>query len=178
MEHIAQGIEQNGKWQDESLYASLADAGPSCYPLPEQPMGMPKGFSSDDRWITVDKTYPTQIAERIRLLENYPDLLIARMDGEDVTRAEKELLSHAATYLLNHCKGYFEQKGKRLTCRLTGISVDFAKVTDPLKALSCLITEDMVLLLPAEKTPEGHMCYRLKSGALFFPNDWGLVTIK
>lgn len=177
MECLAQGIKQNGKWQDESLYASLADAGPNCYPLPEQTMGMPKSFSSDDRWIIVDKTYPTQIAERIRLLENHPDLLIARMDGEDVARAEKELLSHAASYLLNHYEGYFEQKGKRLTCRLTGISVDFAKVTDPLKALSCLITEDMVLLLSAEKAAEGHVCYRLKSGALLFPNDWGLVTV-
>ena len=58
---------------------------------------------------------------------------------------------------------------------LTGLAVDVGpQGADPLVAIACLASEDMLLLLPEQHGPHNRITYFLKSGALLFPNDWSL----
>lgn len=125
-------------------------------------------------WLIVDDTYPAQVARRHALLLTGHDMVIDRLPGEDVHAAERELRDTVVDYLLQAWPEYFRRDGSLVLSPLSGLGVDVGTGgADPLVAVALLATEDLLLLLP-EQGGEARRTYRLKSGALLFPNGWSL----
>lgn len=132
-------------------------------------------WTDDLDWIIVDETYPEQIARRRELLQQRLPMLIDRLPGEIVQKAERELLDTIVDYLLNRYPEYFSREGNLLFSLLTGMVIDVSpQGADPLVAVALLASEDMLILLPEKHGPQGDSAYKLMAGALLFPNDWAL----
>lgn len=126
------------------------------------------------RWLTLDATYPGQIARRLELLRDRPCMVIDRLPGEAVREAEQELRDTVTDTLLRDYPGHFLRDGTKLVSLLTGIAVDTGEDgADPLAAVALMASEDMLLLMP-RAVQDGRPQYVLVSGALLFPNDWSL----
>lgn len=169
------GVTTDPSLQDANLVAALSHDHIDRYTAPEKVLMM-KRFSPEDRWIIVDGTYPDQIRERFVLLSGkYRDWVVDRLEGEDVRAAEIELRDRVVDYVLQTYPQYFFREGDTVLCRLTGLMIDVGPGgADPLVAIGLLATEDMVMMLPAEKLEGDLQAYRLKTGVLMFPNDWSL----
>lgn len=132
-------------------------------------------WQDDLDWLIVDRSYPGQISRRLELLRTWPEMVIDRLPGEDVRRAELELRDMVVEFLLNTYPRYFRRDGDVLLSPLTGLAIDVgARGADPMVAVALLASEDMLLLLPEVGGAENRSRYLLKSGALCFPNDWSL----
>jgi hypothetical protein len=138
--------------------------------LPVPKTFMVKPVPEGEPWLTVDETYPGQIAERFNILCARKDWHIERLDGADVRAAEEELRDKVADYMVSVYPESFTRAGDRVSCKLTGAVVDLGQA-DPLAATAVLASEDMALMLPC---PDEGGAYRLKSGALLFPDNWSL----
>jgi len=145
---------------------------------PPTPTRLANPIAPNEPWLEVDTTYPDQIRERYRIVAGAPEWVIARMPGEDVALAEKELLDTVVTYFLDRHPEDFTREGDVVRCHLTGFAIN-VKEADPLVALALLATEDLTLMLPAETVQmEGGetQIYRLKTGNLVFANGWSLTS--
>lgn len=132
-------------------------------------------WHDDLEWLIVDSTYPAQIRRRYALLTNHCDMVIDRLPGEEVQASEKELLEAVTGYLLQTYPNYFRRDGNLVSSGLTGMTIDIGpEGADPLTALSLLASEDFLLLLPDVCETDQPVAYRLKAGALLFPNGWSL----
>ena len=132
-------------------------------------------WQDDLYWLIVDATYVQQIGRRHALLREKAHMVIDRLPGDDVRMAEEELRDTVVTYLLDTYPSYFKRDGNLVLSPLTGLAVDVGPDgADPMVAVALLTSEDMLLLLPERRGSESDSTYILKSGALFFPNDWAL----
>lgn len=135
--------------------------------------------SNNDRWIIIDNTYQEQIQERFRLLQLYPEHLIASTEGKDVQKVNLELKNHVIEYLMDTYPNYFSLHGKHITSHLSGLSIKATgkgKAED-LTATALLVTEDMPIMHPTEKNEDkSDSIYRLNSGTLLFGYHWSLVS--
>lgn len=132
-------------------------------------------WQDDLDWLILDATYPAQIACRHRLLTDRYDMVIDRLPGDDVRSSERELCDTVIDYLLETYPDYFKRRSDLVWSLLTGITVDIGPDgADPLAAIALLASEDFLLLLPEVHEPDGERVYRLKAGALLFPNGWSL----
>ena len=114
-------------------------------------------------WITVDDAYAAQMAERSRLLEEYPSDVLQISD--DAVPAAQELLQSVVDHVVvDHG---FEVVGDQVT-RPDGVRIllDFAK---PLETLCQIVTEDFCIL---EKQGAEHV---MTAGLLCFPASWTLA---
>jgi hypothetical protein len=160
--------------QDRALARSLQSDHMERYsPIPNTVMI--NQWRNDDRWIVVDSTYPAQIRRRYDLLLRQHDMVIDRLSDEDVHAAEFELRNAVVDYVLQTYPDYFKRDGGLVLVPLSGLAVDISpNGADPLVAIALLASEDMLLLLPEIRGPAENVVFALKSGALLFPNDWGL----
>ncbi|WP_151637903.1 heme-dependent oxidative N-demethylase family protein [Noviherbaspirillum aerium] len=125
------------------------------------------------QWLLLDRTYPAQIRLRHHLLGQRLRHVIDRLPGDTVRQAELELRDEVVAYLLDTYPGYFQRDGDLVLSPLTGLAIDVSpRGADPLVAVALLASEDMLLLLPAQR--EANAGYILQSGALLFPNGWSL----
>ncbi len=132
-------------------------------------------WPDDLNWMIVDSTYPAQIKRRLELLLTRRDMVIDRLPGAKVRAAELELRDMLVEYVLETYPQYFQRDADLVLSPLTGLAIDIgANGADPLVAIALLVSEDMLLLLPEKRGPEGETVYVLKAGALCFPNDWSL----
>jgi hypothetical protein len=132
-------------------------------------------WQDDLDWITVDSTYPAQIRRRYALLLSHRAMVIDRLPGEDVGAAEIELRNAIVDYVLDRYPAYFDRTGNLVSARLTGLTIDVGPSgADPLVAVALLASEDLLLLLAEKAGPQEETVYLLKTGALLFPNEWGL----
>jgi hypothetical protein len=136
---------------------------------------MSNQWQDDLNWLIVDRSYPAQIGRREELLLNKRSMVIDRLPGEDVRAAELELRDTVADFILKTYPDYFKRDGNLVLSPLTGLAIDVGQDgADPLAAIALLASEDMLLLLPEKPGPDAEIVYRLKAGALLFPNGWAL----
>lgn len=134
---------------------------------------MINAWEADLEWLLVDRTYPAQIRYRHQLLLTRPEFVIDRLAGDAVRQAELELRNEVVAYLLKIYPAYFQRDGDLILSPLAGIAIDVGPHgADPLVAVALLASEDMLLLLPAQR--QDTAAYVLQSGALLFPNGWSL----
>lgn len=132
-------------------------------------------WPDDLDWVIVDRTYPTQIDRRHALLLTRRNMTIDRLPGEDVHAAELELRDMVVDYVLETYPQYFQRDADLVLSPLTGLAIDVGpNGAGPLVAIALLASEDMLLLLPEKCSVKDEPVYRLKAGALLFPNDWSL----
>ena len=139
------------------------------------PTFMTRPFAPDDVWLSLDATYPSAMQERFTLLAEKPDWVIDRQNERGVMAAECELRDSVTGYLERTYPQAFKRRGNVMQCAASGLQVNLAKA-DPMAACAALASEDLVLLLPAEKSLDGKDIYRVRSGALLFPNGWSLTS--
>ncbi|MGE3770951.1 MAG: heme-dependent oxidative N-demethylase subunit alpha family protein, partial [Bdellovibrionales bacterium] len=157
---------------DHNLVATLRTDGMTRFP--PLPKTMMTQMRKDEPWLIVDNTYPAQIAERLRMLQEKPDWVIARTNARGVRAMEEELRDTVVTSLLETYPEYFELDGATLWSKLTGIGVDTSRTgADPMVACLLLASEDMTIMAPRVRS--GQRVYPLVSGTLAFPNNWSLV---
>lgn len=168
------GVDTNRIGRDAALVRTLASDHMERYRAVPKTV-MINQWHDDLDWIIVDETYPAQIARRLELLQARQFALIDRVPGKAVTAAERELLETVVDYLLTRYPNYFKREGDTVLSPLTGLAIEVEpQASDPLVAVALLASEDMLILLPEQHGPHGDSVYRLKSGALLFPNDWSL----
>jgi hypothetical protein len=132
-------------------------------------------WQDDLEWIIVDRTYPAQMRRRHELLVSRREMVIDRLSGEKVHAAEMELRDMVVDYVLQTYPQYFRRENNLILSPLPGLAIDVGHDgADPLVATALLASEDMLLLLPEARGPDGETTYVLKAGALLFPNDWSL----
>lgn len=169
-----QGVDTNRVGKDATLAQTLATDHMERYRAVPKTVMINQWQDGLD-WIIVDETYPGQIARRLELLQAGQFVLIDRMPGETVQAAECELLETVVDYLLTRYPSYFQREGNTVLSRLAGLAIDVGpQGADPLVAVALLASEDMLILLPEKHGPHGDSAYKLKAGALLFPNDWAL----
>lgn len=139
------------------------------------PTFMTRPFAADDVWLSLDATYPSAMQQRFDLLAEKPDWVIARQNERGVMAAELELRDAVTGYLERTYPQAFKRKGDVMQCAASGLSVNLAKA-DPMAVCAALASEDLVLLMPAEKSLDDKNIYRVRSGALLFPNGWSLTS--
>ena len=115
----------------------------------------------------LDETYPTQMAERWRLLDTRRDAVLAALPGSEAAGAE--LLALIAELLPRRYPDFFTRTGQRLDNRLTGETWDLAAAHQPLELLGRLVAEDFCLVRP---TADGAL---LIAAVLCFPSRWVLA---
>jgi hypothetical protein len=129
----------------------------------------------DPSWLRLDQTYPAQMRQRFDLLAHRPAWVLDRIDAPQVCAAEVELRDRVVSWLTTQHPGSFTRSGDTVTSSLTGIAVDVGPAgAAPMAAVAALASEDFLLMLPSGKDAQGQTVYRLKSGALCFPNGWSL----
>ncbi|GIZ50346.1 heme-dependent oxidative N-demethylase family protein [Noviherbaspirillum aridicola] len=163
--------------QDCTPDSSLLDALPADhmlrYPVVPKTV-MINAWRPGMRWLSLDATYPPQIARRLALLRDRPQMVLGRLPGDEVRKAEIELRDSVMNALLADYPGHFRRDGDRVVSLLTGIAVDVGnRGADPLAAIALMASEDMLLLMP-RPAADGAATYLLAAGALLFPNDWSL----
>lgn len=124
-------------------------------------------------WLRVDSTYPSKMRQRFCILAQHYDKVIERVDEPLVRDAEVELRDTVVKYLTTSYPDYFRQRGDVVSSPLIGVAVNLAQA-EPMAAVAALSCEDHLLIMAAEKKDEKLHVYRLKSGALLFPNEWSL----
>jgi hypothetical protein len=130
---------------------------------------------NDPSWLEIDATYPDQIRRRFEILSSRPNWVIARQDEPEVSAAEYELRDRVVNWLTTQHPQAFVKAGHHVACKLTGMVVDVGpNGADPMAAVAMLAAEDMLLMVPEKDKITEQVSYRLKSGALLFPNGWSL----
>lgn len=129
-----------------------------------------------EKWLRMDANYTSQMQQRFDILQKHLPKVIERVDEPEVQAAERELCARVVDYLVSDWPDFFRRKGNVVSTPLTGVAVDL-DVAHPMQALSVLHNTDFLLMMPSERIErdgEKQDVYRLKSGALLFPNDWSL----
>ncbi len=144
------------------------------YTVPKETV-MYRGLKNDEPAFIIDDTYVSQIRERLHFTVNLHDVVIARAASDAVIAAEIELRDHVVGALLKDHPNYFEQDSNMIRSVTTGVVVDLDRA-DPMDACAVLASEDLVLMMPSEKDDKNLTVYRVGSGALIFPNGWGLQS--
>lgn len=169
------GIHLNAVPIDRALVAALPRNHMEELPPPPRSVMANTYPAGDPSWLRLDSTYPAQMRERFYLLANKSDMVLDRLPGEDVSKAEYELRDRVVSWLTTQHPHAFNKHGDMVTSPLTGVGVDVGpQGAPPMAAVAALASEDFLLMLPAEADPKGQTIYRLKSGALLFPNGWSL----
>lgn len=135
---------------------------------------MYRGMTPDDIWLNVDATYAEQIQQRVHYAQNMHDVVIARLEGDEIKAAEMELRDRVVDYMLNTYPDHFTRQENIVQSKITGVTVDL-DVADPMDACAVLAAEDFTIMMPSEKNDKDVTLYRLKSGVLIFPSGWSLT---
>jgi dimethylamine monooxygenase subunit A len=140
--------------------------------LPFEPgryrMSMDLTTVPESAWFELDAHYPTEMAERRRLLdEAHPDVFGAMAVSE---AARAEALAMIAAALASHHSDWFSLTDGTLQNHLTGEAWNLtAPPIDPLELAGRLVQEDLCLI---QETAEGPI---FTAAVLCFPSRWRLV---
>lgn len=158
----------------------MAPPGMLMTPLPPPPLHLPfeagafrlaLGLTAapHSEWLEIDRTYPSQMAERARLLAERPDAVLGL--GEAGAAARRGLLDRLAAHLPSRYPDWFVRDGAVLENRLLGERWHLGdhQGQDPLVVVGRLVQEDFCLLRLAEQGPV------LDSAVLCFPSGWRLA---
>lgn len=131
-------------------------------------MSMDLTTAPESAWFEIDALYPTEMAERRRLLAEAHADVFGTVPGSDAARAETLALVAAA--LTAHHPDWFALDGGTLHNRLTGEAwmLDSPPL-DPLELAGRLVQEDLCLLRLTEDGPV------LMAAVLCFPARWRLA---
>jgi hypothetical protein len=116
----------------------------------------------DDGWIIEDEAFAKQMAERDRLVHEFPELVIASVGASDSAKLEvlKQVL-----IILRYRAGY--DVSEEHVTRPDGVSVQLSG--DPLVVAARLVQEDLCL---HEKRGDQHV---LTAAVICFPASWTLA---
>jgi len=115
-------------------------------------------------WLIVDDAYAAQMGERLRLLTDHPDSVLAVSD--DAKDAVDELLDEVVAHLERDHEG-FKIHGSSMACP-DGRSVSLRG--DPLQVLGRLVQNDFAVMQKLEGSDE----HVLTAAVLCFPANWRL----
>ncbi|MBS0640134.1 MAG: DUF3445 domain-containing protein, partial [Proteobacteria bacterium] len=119
-------------------------------------------------WFEIDALYPTEMAERRRLLDQAHGDVFGAMRGSDPARAET--LGLVAGALAAHHPDWFSRDGDTLRNHLTGETWSLtAPALDPLELAGRLVQEDLCLI---QDSPDGPL---FTAAVLCFPSRWRLA---
>lgn len=170
---MTKGIYPHSVGIDRALVSGLPDDHMVRFaPLPTF---MSRPFGTGDKWLSLNSTYSSDMCERFNLISQKPDWVIDRLPGAEVQDAEIELRDSVAGYMLSTYPEAFRRRGNVIESFASGVKVNLDEA-DPMAACAALASEDLVLLLPGEVSLDGKSIYRVKSGALLFPNGWSLSS--
>ena len=138
-------------------------------PYEAGPWRMAMGLTAADpaELCEIDATYPAQMAERRRLLDDRRDAVLAAPTGTEAACAE--LLEVITDLLPRRFPDYFTLSDQRLDNLLTGETWDIGAAPDPLDIIGRLVPEDFCLIRP---TADGPL---LIAAILCFPSRWVLA---
>jgi hypothetical protein len=140
--------------------------GPETIHLPFEsgPYRMAMGLVSvpEPEWFEIDSNYPSDMAERRRLLAAHRDEVFGAAPGSEAARAET--LAIMLDHLTTVHPVWFERDGTIIHARLTGEHFDTAAF-DPLELAGRLVQEDLCLIAGGP---------RLTAAILCFPSRWRL----
>ena len=117
-------------------------------------------------WFEIDRLYPTEMAEKRRLLADSRDAVFAAMTESDAARAEA--LETVVAALASHHPTWFSRDGQVVRNGLTGESWQVASI-DPLDLAGRLVQEDLCLIQNGEDGPV------FTAASLCFPSRWRLM---
>ena len=138
-------------------------------PFEAGPYRMALGLTAatDADWFEFDALYPTEMAERRRLLADHHPEVFATLPVSDAARAEA--LTRVAANLAAHHPTWFTRSGDRLTNHLTGEAWNLADPgQDPLELAGRLVQEDLCIIQVPDETPI------FTAAVLCFPSRWRL----
>ena len=117
-------------------------------------------------WIEVDDNLETYLAEKDRLIAEFPEQVFAAEEGTQ--EAQQETLDMLVSYLLeNYPEVYQLHDG---VMNMGDRSVDLNDITTPPLMLAAkLVQEDLVLM---RQQKDG---WRIAAGSVSFPSSWDLV---
>ncbi|UJW84176.1 heme-dependent oxidative N-demethylase family protein [Devosia sp. SL43] len=117
-------------------------------------------------WIDADESLVAQLAEKRRVLAQYPEkTFVAQADTE---HSQIELLHLLASHLPTRFPDIYRREGECIAIRPSGDKVDLA-ARPALLTAAHLVAEDLVLL---RRDDSG---WRLVAAALAFPSSWVLA---
>ena len=117
-------------------------------------------------WFEIDRLYPTEMAEKRRLLADSRDAVFAAMTESDAARAEA--LETVVAALASHHPTWFSRDGQVVRNGLTGESWQVASI-DPLDLAGRLVQEDLCLIQNGGDGPV------FTAASLCFPSRWRLI---
>lgn len=118
-------------------------------------------------WFEIDRLYPTELAEKRRLLACSRDAVFAALPRSNAARAEAlEIVVAALTS--HHPAWFFRRDAAVLRNGLTGESWEIGSI-DPLELAGRLVQEDLCLV---QNNQDGPM---FTAGSVCFPSRWRLA---
>ena len=130
-------------------------------------MAMALTAVAEPDWLELAEDYPTQMAERHRLLHATPGAVLACLPEAEA--AARELLDVLVAHLCTHHAAWFERSGRVLHNRLLGERIDLDCGMDALAIAGRLVQEDFCIMQPHDN---GH---HLTAAVLCFPTRWSLA---
>ncbi|MGE0226227.1 MAG: DUF3445 domain-containing protein [Acetobacteraceae bacterium] len=137
------------------------------WPIETGPYRMAMGLTTapEPAWFEFDALYPSEMAERRRLLADLHTKVFAVRPESDAAR--RETLDLVAQALAGHHPGWFRRDGTVLHNHLTTEAWDLAHPPlDPLELAGRLVQEDLCLIQLRDGTPV------FTAGVLCFPSRW------
>jgi len=135
------------------------DGGSSQFKIGLQPLDMAD-------WIEVDDGLEIYLAEKDRLISDFPEQVFAAEEGTQ--EAQQETLDILVSYLLENYSGTYQLRDGAMV--FGDRIVDLNDVsTPPLMIAANLVQEDLVLMRQQE---DG---WRIAAGSVSFPSSWDLV---
>ena len=138
-------------------------------PVEAGPYRMALGLTAatDADWFELDALYPTEMAERRRLLADHHPEVFAALPVSDAARTEAWV--RVTDNLLRHHPTWFTRSADTLTNHLSGETWDLANPgQDPLEAAGRLVQEDLCIIQVQDETPI------FTAAVLCFPSRWRL----
>jgi hypothetical protein len=129
-------------------------------------MGMDLVTATEPDWFEIDSLYPTEMAERQRLLDTNHRAVFAALPVSQSAR--HEALAMIQTALAHHHPGWFTQTGTGFHNRLTGETWTGTE-HDPLEVAGRLVQEDLCIIQHDGTAPI------FTAAVLCFPSRWKLL---
>lgn len=117
-------------------------------------------------WIEVDDGLETYLAEKDRLISEFPEQVFAAEEGTE--DAQQETLDMLVSYLLENYSGVYQLRDGAMIFGDRVVDLSDA-TTPPLMIAAKLVQEDLVLMRQQE---DG---WRIAVGSVSFPSSWDLV---